>query len=181
MYDFTFVHRGVDFCARLEHDSSAEAPWDGECGHGPVTNWERRAKRPGEWVLSTSRECKRFYDAQAAVRQAKEEGWGLDEKSLKQLASRLKREPTARQIRAEAVRLDFERLRAWCNDAWHYVGVCVSRVVDGEPEDDGYTHALWGVESDSKDYIREVAADLADEILTEQAKTVYAGATVEEI
>ena len=31
-----------------EYDAHHGAPWDEECGHGPVTDWVRREKRAGE-------------------------------------------------------------------------------------------------------------------------------------
>lgn len=75
---------------------------------------------------------------------------------------------TAGEIRAEAVRLDFEFLRGWCNDEWHYCGVCVVTLDDeGEPIGDEFEHAVWGIESDADGYHREVAAELADEICAE--------------
>lgn len=62
--------------ATIEHDSHTGAPWE-ECdGHGPVSDWTTRAKRPGELVLSTSRGRKRFYDYQATCRIARRDGWG---------------------------------------------------------------------------------------------------------
>jgi hypothetical protein len=59
---------------------------------------------------------------------------------------------------ARAARQDYERLRAWCRQDWGYIGVIVRDVKTGE-------HAsLWGIESDG-DYWREVAVELADEVL----------------
>lgn len=73
---------------------------------------------------------------------------------------------TEGEILAEAVRLDYERLRGWCNDQWHYVGVIVVHVPNGVDEREvevDYSYALWRINSDDDDYIIEVAHELAEE------------------
>lgn len=69
---------------------------------------------------------------------------------------------TPRQYAAAAARADYERLRRFCADQWQYIGVVVRRA--GHCDCCGETDSLWGVESDSGDYIREVAQELADEM-----------------
>lgn len=72
---------------------------------------------------------------------------------------------TAGEIRAESVRRDYEFLRGWCNGDWHYCGVSVCALDDnGKPINDEFAHAIWGIESNADEYIREVAADLAGEL-----------------
>ena len=66
-------------------------------------------------------------------------------------------------IVADAVRLDCERLRAWCDNYWTYVDVCVELLgVDGEST--GYQKSISGVESDSSEYVADTAVDLAEQI-----------------
>lgn len=72
---------------------------------------------------------------------------------------------TSKEYAAQAAMRDFHRLRAWCNDDWSYVGVivahvcpCCGRAVESRAA------SLWGIESDSGDYLQEVAEELADEI-----------------
>jgi len=76
---------------------------------------------------------------------------------------------TSGEIRAEAVRRDFEHLRGWATDQWHWVGVIVTLLGDDEDMDDliavDYTHALWGVEDSDPSYVREVADDLIDNVV----------------
>ena len=62
--------------AIIEHDSDTGAPWQEDCGHGPVSDWTTRAKLPGELVLSTDRGLKRYYDFAQACRIARRDGWG---------------------------------------------------------------------------------------------------------
>jgi hypothetical protein len=185
-----------------------------------VSDWERRDKRPGEWVLNTDHGSKRFYDAQEANKIAKRDGWGLTEKSQQELIERLAKPRTVRrprkdavatmkqtgfvrqtfyyannqvetvqipgrdpnkpltegEIRAEAVRLNYEHLYGWCNDQWRYIGVCVMCL--GKEEDDpdtdvdldyGDSKDLWGIEDNSDDYVEQVAHEHIDEFLCELA------------
>ncbi|MDP5500313.1 hypothetical protein P3775_18370 [Pseudomonas aeruginosa] len=80
--DFVFA---VDF----EDDYDAGAPWEMAEGHGPVSDWENRDKRPGELVLNSDRGAKRFYDFAEACRIAKRDGWGLDDDAKAELLARL--------------------------------------------------------------------------------------------
>lgn len=165
-----FEVNGLRFAASVEHDESHGAPWDEEDGHGVVTGWRRNydhqthtPKAPGERVLVENSHGARFYDFAASLEIAKRDGWGLSIQAHALLQIRLGREPTAREVTAEAVRLDFERMRAWCRDEWSWVGVCVVLLdVNGKR-----THeraSLWGIESDAGAYLDEVARELAEEI-----------------
>lgn len=166
----TFEHRGRTFSAETPYDDSHGAPWE-ECdGHGPVSEWKRAEKwsygankAPGEWVLHADRGSIRTYDAAEAQRIALRDGWGLAPADEAALAQRLGRVPTRRQIAAEAVRRDFEYLRRWCADQWHYVGVVVT-LLDADDDATDETESLWGIESDSGDYLEETARELADQI-----------------
>lgn len=164
----TITVNGLQFVVGIENDDTYRLPWQDCDGHGPVSEWTSRDKKPGEVVLINDRNTKRFYDAAEATRQAKRDGWGLGEDQCAELAAKLGRAPTRGEIRAEAVRRDFEYLRGWCNDEWRYVGVCVRHV--SQDEDSQYSHALWGIESNSDEYLAEVAQELAEEICTELAE-----------
>src|SRR3546814_10660545 len=75
---------------------------------------------------------------------------------------------TARQWAALAARSDFERMRSWCDDGWHWVGVCVT--VEREGIKLGGA-SLWGIESDSPDYHVETANELVSEALEDRKST----------
>lgn len=222
---FEFEHKGRKFLARVYADDQG-APWDNECGHGRVSDWERRNKRPGEWVLINDGSHKRFYDAQEAMAIAKRDGWGpafyrvdiqkganglvkahgrhFKGRELEtfesewcddinaahaQIRAAFKASMTRGEYAALAVKQDFERLRAWCNNDWQYVGISVVLMPDysaaiealresghedaadaledlqDDAPDENYANALWGIESDSPDYHADVARELADDIL----------------
>ncbi|MBJ9659035.1 hypothetical protein [Burkholderia gladioli] len=199
------------FRVNVENDDDKGAPWDEEDGHGPVSDWTTRDKRPGEWVISSDHGSKRFYDVAEANRIAKREGWGLSEAQRQALIARLAKDRVVRrpvgkatvshrlgglmqehrratetvtvpgrdpskpltegEVRAEAVRLDFEHLRRWAADQWNWVGVVVTLLGDDEDLDglvaNDYGHALWGIESDGDAYLEGVAIDLMTEATTE--------------
>lgn len=81
---FDFEHAGRTFRAAILADYDHGAPWDNEDGHGPVTDWERRAKAPGELVLCGDGRgglgtdyARRFYDFAEAVQIARRDSWGF--------------------------------------------------------------------------------------------------------
>lgn len=198
------------FRVNVENDDKG-APWDEEAGHGPVSDWTTRDKRPGERVLSSDHGSKRFYDVAEANRIAKREGWGLSEAQRQALIARLAKDRVVRrpvgeatvshrfgglmlehrratetvtvpgrdpnkplsegEVRAEAVRLDFEHLRRWAADQWNWVGVVVTLLGDDEDLDglvaNDYGHALWGIESDGDAYLEGMAIELMTEDATE--------------
>ena len=156
LYDgATFTHRGHTFRVRFPHDADHGAPWE-ECdGHGPVSDWTRRDKRPGERILIEDHGSRRYYDVAEALQIARRDGWNT--LSIPAPAGG----ETPRQQAARAVEADYAFLRGWCRDDWQYVGV----VVCLEDDDDTQQASLWGIESDADDYLTETAYELADEIM----------------
>jgi hypothetical protein len=116
---------GLTLRIRFERDGDMGPPWEEHDGHGSVSEWTTRDKRAGERVLHSDRDSKRYYDFADAIRIAKRDGWGLGDAQKAALAARLGRQPTAKQIRAEAVERDFEYLRAWCADEWQWTCIIV--------------------------------------------------------
>lgn len=147
---------GFTLTARIEPDPYMGPPWQEHDGHGPVSDWTRRAKAPGELVLCSDRGSHCYYDYAGACEIALRDGWGAPGAS-----------GTPRQRAAMAARADYERLRDWCEDRWHWVGV----VVEASRAGVKLGHAsLWGIESDAGDYLADVAAGLADEAIADAAE-----------
>lgn len=163
-----FDHFGRAFEVSLYADYSHGAPWDEEDGHGPVRHIPySESMAPGETFLAhgSARGYRYVYGFGAALVQASREGWGIGPRELELLTMRIGKKPTRAQIRAESVRQDMKHLAGWCDSDWQYIGVSVRIIgADDEPEGHKFENALWGVES-SGDYWREVARELADEIL----------------
>lgn len=151
-------HRGKLFAITTEPDSCYGAPWDEHDGHGPVTAWTTRSKHPGELVINKDRGRARYYDFAEACRIARRDGWDAEPYNAGT--------ETKRQQAAKAARADFEYLRRWSNDEWHWVVLTVE-LLDTEGEPTGTMLNLFGLESDAEGYIREIAHELAEEILTE--------------
>jgi hypothetical protein len=151
----TIELHGHRYQVSVDPDPDAGAPWE-ECdGHGVVTDWAQRAKRPGERVLANDRHWHRYYDIAASTRIARRDGWGLDAERTAALARRLGRIPTRRDIASEAVDQDYRFLRGWCNDEWAYHIVTVT-----DPTTDEYESMGW-VEGYDPDHVGAVIAALA--------------------
>lgn len=156
MDDFeTFEHNGKRYVARIESDDTATPPWKGQDGHGPVSDWTRRKKNPGELILAEDNGNRLFYDFAAAVKIAKADAW--DSPPFGQ--------GTKGQRAARAAMADFEYLRKYANGIWNYIGVivhpicqCCGTAIEGKSE------SLWGIESDGTAYIRQVARELAEQL-----------------
>lgn len=149
-------HEGQAFRIEYHYDPDMGAPWDNCDGHGPVSDWERRDKHPGELILHEDRGYRRFYDFRQAIKQARREGWnGWDCWPAAQDRG---------QALQNAVRADYEYLRAWCNDEWHYMGVIVFPLTAEGDELRSQEQSLWGIESCSDSaYLQEVTDDLLRE------------------
>jgi hypothetical protein len=149
--------QGYSVRVKVEYDECADAPWNMGDGHGPVSDWRRKeSKRPGERILHTDHGSARFYDFAEAVKTARRDGWDAPPYKT----------GTAGERAVRAAEADFEFLRGWCTDQWHYlvVGVEVSR--NGAVLDMDY---CGGIES-SDDYWREHAADHARYVIERDIK-----------
>lgn len=162
MNDGDIIERnGRKFLVTFEYDDDSTPPWEREDGHGPVSEWTTRDKHPGERVLVSDRPHKRYYDFAEAVKIARQDGWDAEPVGT----------GTAGETAARAAEADFKHLQDWCNDQWQYIGVVVRPVCPccGQAAK-GYSFALWGIESNSTDYLGEVASELIDEALAEVSK-----------
>lgn len=159
---------GFEITARIEQDTDSGSPWDEEDGHGLISDWTSRSKRPGERVLHEERGSYRYYDIQASMAKAIREGWDCE----------LFGQGTPRERAARAVERDFKAMRAWCNDEWYYCGVVLSVAKNGYTLDE-HAASLWGIElnypgSENNDYLTEVANDLLGEALKVGREAVVA-------
>lgn len=154
--DDTIEIDGFDLSIRLLPDDGMGPPWEAHDGHGPVTDWTDRDKLPGELILSTDGRYRRYYDIAAATRTARADGWGCERGQLEG--------ESAGAYAYRAARADFDRLKAWCDDQWGWIGVVV--VVKRQGVELGRA-GLWGIEDDAGGYLVEVANNLIDEAMDE--------------
>ncbi len=151
----------LSFRVEWFYDSDSDAPWNNEDGHGPVSDWEHRSKKPGEMILNSDRGSHRFYDFAKAVRIAKRDKWNT-----------APYEWPSEGARAHAAAMaDYERLRQFCTDQWHYCGIVVT-LLDADDEPDSVNASLWGIESDSPEYHEEVIGELITECLSQITATI---------
>jgi hypothetical protein len=164
----------VDFT----HDEYMGAPWKEHDGHGVVRQSKNAhshygEKEPHERPLNrpASHEWQYYYDVQGSIKRALEEGWGYIEiNDWMRLLGQRRKNPTKRMIAALAVEEDFQHLRAWCNDEWHWCSVSVMDV------ETGIEQSMGGIESNSdQSYFDEVISDLADEMWPYVCKALLSG------
>lgn len=147
------THDGFTVRATIHNDDSGIIPWEEYDGHGIVSEWTTRAKRPGERVLVADRHSRRYYDIQESMTIARRDGWSD--------GNPVDGEPAGARA-AKAVEADFQRLRAWCNNEWCYVGIVLS-IYRGDVCLDDHAASLWCIESDAGEYLVSVANELLDE------------------
>lgn len=154
---------GYSVVVKLDFDDCGP-PWENSDGHGPVSDWTTRAKRPGERVLCDDRSHKRFYDFAAAVEQAKRENWGAPPYEI----------GTKGEKAVRAANADFEFLRGWCTNQWHYLVVDLTLYFRGTEIDEidcGWIESL-------NDYWREWVAGEVNAVIAahkeERAETARA-------
>lgn len=158
--------RTFRFDVQQEDDLDHPHPWNAEEGHGPVSEWSSRKKKPGEWVLEVDGSQRRFYDAQEATKIAKRDGWGLPEEELADwIRSRDGNRPTKAMIAKRAVEKDFKHLKAFCDNEWTYVGVIVT-LLDGEDDTPTKVRDMaWGLETCVPNIVDDAAQELVDELV----------------
>ncbi len=156
------VMDGRLFRVALHYDYCTGEPWVEHDGHGEVSDWERRSKRPGEMVLVEDRGSRLFYDFAGAVRKARAEGWNKAPYTWR----------TKREQAAAAALADFKRMRAWCNDEWHWCWMEVT-LLDGYGEATDISSSLGGLESDGGEYLDETARELMADCLRQLEARTY--------
>ena len=147
---------GFTITARIVYDEDMGPPWKEHDGHGPVSEWTDRPKRPGERVLSCDRNLYRYYDVAEATKIAKRDGWDAPPY----------RQGTPGEQASRAVKRDYEYLRAWCNDDWYWCGIVLS-VQRGSIMLEADAADAWGIEcridGGDNSHLTELANELVDE------------------
>ena len=156
-------HGAMSFRIEWYYDMDADAPWDREDGHGPVSDWTSRDKRPGEMVLCSDRRMKRYYDFAEAVKIARRDGWDTKPYGTRKPGERAH----------TAAMADYNYLRQYIAQDWHYCGIVVTLLdADGEPD---VNASLWGIEDglpEMSEYHEEVIGELIDECLSQITATI---------
>jgi hypothetical protein len=144
---------GKQYRVDYSYDNTIGAPWEEYDGHGVVSEWTTREKRPSERVLASEGRTRRYYDVALSQMRAISDGWVAAPYDV----------GTPRQRAARAVEADYRRLKAWCNDKWYWMEVIITEIridYDGIVYD-GPSTSMGGVESDSEgEYIDGVINDL---------------------
>lgn len=146
----TVEYDGRKFVVETYHDADHGHPWEEypdiygvvhERGRGPLRQGERPLHARAGWLFA--------YDVPATLNKAADERWGP-------------------AIEA-AIERDYQRLLAYVEERWSYVGVRVTEILSGCPscghERHGGTAALWGIESDDAYY--QIGGDGLENLFTE--------------
>lgn len=149
-----FRRHGAWFRVTFERDDHMDPPERAHDGHGDVSalhteQSDDELRAQGYWVLSRSRGHVIVYGARTSLQIAIRDGWARG-KSL--------------SAKRRAVKRDYELLRGWYQDEWHWTGVIVERMT-GNAQQRGQKASVWGIESSATRYLSSVARELADEVL----------------
>ena len=153
----TIEHCGITVRIEYFYDHDTGRPWENADGHGVIREadnqrYGRYDKKPGEILFHTGRGHYGWvYDWQESTRRAKRDGWGVSNPPAGL---------TKNQLTQLAVQQDFDFLRGWLNDGWHYVGV-VCTVLDSEGEETDISDSCWGFES-LDDYHETAGREMAE-------------------
>ena len=121
-----------------------------------------RMRRPMQRYVS-SRHSRMYYDVWETLKTAKRDGWRSLKWELEHPDS------TEDEKVMAAVDADYEYLRGWYEDDWHWCIITVTEVItddDGE-ETDGKSESLCGIGSDDDEYHEEVINELVGQIPAE--------------
>lgn len=155
---FDFEYLGVTYRCEVYQDGDMGLPWEEYDGHGVVTEWESRDKKPSELILCEDRGSKRFYDIAQSMKIARSEGRGCTNMGVL----------TPGQRAYRAVMEDYEYLRKYCAGQWGYVWINVFPLTDDGDELRSKSESLGGIEygltTSQDEYIRQCAQELADQI-----------------
>jgi len=175
----TFEHKGHSFKFEVKHDEHMGPPWKEHDGHGVVSDWTDRPETASERAIAYDRGSHLFYDIDATIELALKDSWGVDEKTKADLSKEYKGKGLKYEIARAATMQDFERMKGWCQNEWWWVGVVVTMLKADEDAPNGYFEtkhrkSLWGIESDSEEFLSDTGYELAEEILRETGKVVSA-------
>lgn len=155
-----FEQEGFHFKVYLPYDDSGGAPWEDDCIYdGVVSDWKRDThygryprKASHERILCRDSYSYRTFDVRQFIKVAVSHGC------------------TPQQAHEQAESC-FQRLRRWCDDQWHYIGVvveCYSIDEDGDPDELLGEDSIWGVGDDDMKYVEELINEMTSGLLYQQ-------------
>jgi hypothetical protein len=101
--------------------------------------------------------ARKYYDVWETMKRAKKDGW-------RDLKFELENpDATEEQKLMGAVDADYDYLRGWYEDDWHWCCITVI-ALDKEGDDTGHEESLCGICSDDKEHHEEVIRDLTQQI-----------------
>ena len=129
-----------------------------------MSDWTSDPKAPGQMILCTDRRKYRYYDFAEAVNLARRDGWDTKPYGTRKPGERAH----------AAVMADYNYLRQWCDQQWHYCGIVVT-LLDADGELDNVSESLWAIEDGlptSNDYHNDVIGELMAQCLSQITATI---------
>jgi len=155
-HDQRIVVDGFTLTASVRRNEFMGPPWIEHDGHGIVSEWTARDKKPSERILCREGRSRRYYDVNASMDKAEKEGWDAAPYG----------QGTKRQQAARAVEEDFKNLKAWCDDQWYWVDIRIDARRNGVFIYDCVAIEM-GLRSDGGEYLAEVANELIHDAIAE--------------
>ena len=150
----TTLPNGWQIKVEFQRDDDTGEPWNEHDGHGLVYETHKREEYMGDWELNSERGWYRYYDWKESLKIAKRDRWGA--------------KPYDTSTAMDAVKVDYEWLRRWCNDDWWWVGMIVTLLDEADNEID--SDSCWGYDSDSIDYLCSEARNWAARMIRKERR-----------
>ena len=161
--------QGVTVRLSYYTDYDNEPPWEDSYGHGPVRDVPTRqlrnnetVKRPGERVLYTDyrNDVAYLYDYQAAMKEAKKDGWNTPPYDAPNKAER-------------AVTADMGFLRGFLAEDWHYVTVQAEVIGESFDVDEQYVGGFESLNNYHEEGGKDMAHEMIAAVVTEREERAY--------
>lgn len=166
------IGAGYSVRCKLADDDTGFAPWEQcEALAVPITLPRYASTVDGELsghMRIDTRDDVLYYPFADAVRK-----WRADNDQYCLKDGRAQRQAQA----VAAARAEYDFFRSWLRENWSYVGVIVELL-----DDDGAvigSDSLWGIESNSDDYLLETANDMAAQLIDSSNVRFARAATLE--
>lgn len=159
--EITELPNGWKIKVEFQRDEDYGPPWKEHDGHGEIVETHCRQDHMGDWELNSERGWYRYYDWKATLPIAIKDRWDAAPYGV----------GTKHERAMRAMKADYEYLRAWCNDAWWYVGIIVTLLDENDEEID--EESCWGFESNCIDYLCSEARSWAAHMLVKARKVQH--------
>lgn len=156
--EITDLPNGWKLKVKFQHDEFCEPPWKDCDRHGEIVETHCRQDYMDDWELNSERGWYRYYDWKATLPIAIKDRWDAAPYGV----------GTKHERAMRAMKADYEFLRAWCNDAWWWVGMIVTLLDENNEQID--EESCWGYASNDVGYLCSEARSWAAHMIVKERK-----------